>query len=154
MNFIPLTFLAAIFLGVGTEQTEDQKKLMVLIQKMVAAQERYEPDQIEKLTTTDYIEVSPIGELDPRKKMLGFYDPKKKPPTGKTNISSKATDFHFRIYKDFSIIIATLNFEVTTGGKTYPPRQVRTTYVCRKVDGKWKIASAQYTGIKPKTKRK
>jgi len=46
-------------------------------------------------------------------------------------------------------VIVRLNYTFTSDGKTLPPRSMRAMIVCRKEKGAWKIASAQYTGIRP-----
>jgi len=51
--------------------------------------------------------------------------------------------------RKFAVAIVRLNYAIKVEGKPLPPRSMRATYVMRK-DGKtWKIASAQYTGIRP-----
>ena len=99
--------------------------------------------------TSDYIEISPLGEIDRREKVLGFYNAEAKTAAADVKASVDATEVLIRSYDEFAIVIARLNYKMTAGGKELPPRSIRATYVMRK-DGKtWKIASAQYTGIRP-----
>jgi ketosteroid isomerase-like protein len=124
-----------------------ENDLISTIKQMVDAQSTFDMAALEKLTTADYIEISPLGEFDPREKMLGFYKPELKPKN--MEIKNDADEFSIRAYGKFAVVIVRLNFLIATDGKTAPPRSLRATYVCRKEKGAWKIASAHYTGIRP-----
>lgn len=130
-------------------QSKDDAALKTLIGQMTEAQQNYQPDALDKILTADYIEISPVGEFDPREKVLGFYKPELKPPADKMSAKVVTDEFSIRVYDKVAIVIARLNYTVTSEGKPLPPRSIRATFVCKK-DGKiWKIASAQYTGIRP-----
>lgn len=116
---------------------------------MTDAQMSYQPEALDKIFAADYIEISPVGEFDPREKVLGFYKPEMKPDSSKMTATVEATDFSIRHYDKFAIVITRLNYTRTAGGKTLPPVSMRATIVCRKEKGEWKIVSAQYTGIRP-----
>ena len=65
---------------------------------MTDAQTNFQPDALDKILTADYIEISPLGEFDPREKVLGFYKPELKPPAGKISVNdSEATNFRFAV---------------------------------------------------------
>ena len=130
-------------------QSKDDAALKSLIKTLTDAQRNYQPESLDKIFTADYIEISPVGEFDSREKVLGFYKPELKPPADKMSATVEANDFSIRNYGNFAIVITSLNYTVTTGGKAQPPRGIRATFVCRKEKGNWKIASAQYTGIRP-----
>lgn len=130
-------------------QTKDEDALKALVKQMTDAQAGYDADALDKIFTADYIEISPVGEFDPREKVLGFYKPELKPPAGKMSLTTEATEFSIRTYDKFAIVITRLNYTMTSDGKPLPPRSIRATLVCRKEKGAWKIASAQYTGIRP-----
>lgn len=130
-------------------QNKDDESLKALVKQMTDAQAAYNADALDKIFTSDYIEISPVGEFDSREKVLGFYKPELKPPAGKMSATTEATDFSIRNYGKFAIVITRLNYTITSDGKTLPPRSIRAMIVCRKEKGAWKIASAQYTGIRP-----
>jgi ketosteroid isomerase-like protein len=132
--------------GFVSAQNRDTAVLQDLVRQAVAAQSAYDVPALEKLTTADYIEISPLGEFDPREKMLGFYKPelKQKGLEVKTDID----EFSVRSYDKFAIVIARLNYSMIMDGKPVPPRSMRATYVCRKEGGVWKIASAHFTSIR------
>lgn len=129
-------------------QTKDETALKTLVKDFTDAQMNFRPEALDKMLTADYIEISPIGEFDPRAKMLGFYKPELKPPADKMSMTLEIDEYSIRSYKDFAVVIARLNYQMTVDGKTMP-RQMRATLVCRKEKSAWKIASVQYTGIRP-----
>jgi ketosteroid isomerase-like protein len=130
-------------------QSKDEATLKSLVKQMTDAQMSYQPEALDKIFAADYIEISPVGEFDPREKVLGFYKPEMKPDSSKMTATVEATDFSIRHYDKFAIVITRLNYTRTAGGKTLPPVSMRATIVCRKEKGEWKIVSAQYTGIRP-----
>jgi len=78
---------------------------------------------------------------------LGFYTPEAKTAAAGTTATVTATEHSIRIYGKFAIVIARLNYEMTAEGKPLPPRNIRVTFLMKKDDKSWKIASAQNTGI-------
>jgi uncharacterized protein (TIGR02246 family) len=147
--FIFLLLLTASCSLAFAQTQKDEAKLIELVKQMTDAQRSYDAAALNKIFTADYIEISPVGEFDPREKVLGFYKPEMKPDASKMSATVEATDFSVRSYDKFAIVITRLNFTRTIEGKTLPPMSMRATIVCRKEKGEWKIASAQYTGIRP-----
>ena len=145
--FIFILLLSSV--SAFAQKSKDDESLKNLVKQMTDAQMNYQPDALDKIFAADYIEISPIGEFDPREKVLGFYKPEMKPPAGKMSATVEATDFSIRNYGDFAVVITKLNYTMTSEEKSLPPRSIRATIVCRKEKGEWKIASAQYTGIRP-----
>jgi uncharacterized protein (TIGR02246 family) len=151
MKFRVLIFAFILILttSFAFAQTKDDEALKSLVKQMTDAQTAYDAATLDKIFTSDYIEISPVGEFDPREKVLGFYKPEMKPPAEKMSATIAADEFSIRTYDKFAIVITRLNYTITSDGKTLPPRSIRATIVCRKEKGAWKIASAQYTGIRP-----
>ena len=143
-NFILLLSSVSVF-----AQSKDNQALKALVKQMTDAQQNYDANALDKILTADYIEISPIGEFDPREKVLGFYKPELKPPADKISVITETTEFSIRNYGKFAIVIGQLTYTIVSEGKTLPPRSMRATFVCRNEKGTWKIASAQYTGIRP-----
>jgi uncharacterized protein (TIGR02246 family) len=151
MKFKVFVFALVLILtsSLAFAQTKDDESLKSLVKQMTDAQTAYDAATLDKIFASDYIEISPVGEFDPREKVLGFYKPELKPPAGKMSATTEATDFSIRNYGKFAIVITRLNYTITSEGKTLPPRSIRAMIVCRKENGAWKIASTQYTGIRP-----
>ncbi len=144
--FIFLLLLSSVSAFAQSKETDALKSL---VKQMTDAQSNYDAAALDKILTADYIEISPIGEFDTREKVLGFYKPELKPPADKMSASVETTDFSIRNYEKFAVVIVRLNYTMTSDGKQLPPRSIRATIVCRKEKGAWKIASSQYTGIRP-----
>lgn len=152
MKFKNLLFVAILFLlatsGYAQSNSSDEQTLKNIVGKMLDAQTAYDGPTLDDIFTEDYIEISPAGEFDPRKKVLGFYSPVMKAARGTAlSVSAKAVDHSVRVYDKFAIVISQFDYSIVSGGKPLPPRSVRATMVFRKQKGDWKIASAQYTAV-------
>lgn len=130
-------------------QSKNDEQLKALVKQMTDAQTNFQPDVLDKILAADYIEISPLGEFDPREKVLGFYKPELKPPADKSTVKVETDEFSIRQYQDFAVVITRLNYTITSDGKPPAPFSIRATFVCRPENGVWKIVSAQYTGIRP-----
>ena len=67
----------------GFAQVKDDAPLKQLVGQLVDAQTKYDAAALDRLFTADYIEISPLGEFDPRNKVLGFYKAGVKARSGK-----------------------------------------------------------------------
>ena len=130
----------------------DDEALKALLKQMTDAQAAFDAPALDRIFTADYIEISPAGEFDPRDKVLGFYKPSAKPPVGTMTVTLNITDHSIRTYDKFAVVIARLDYTINNGGSVPMPRSMRITAVMRKEKGAWKIASTQYTGIRPMQK--
>lgn len=147
--FIAIVLSLSLGVSISNAQRNDEPPIKTLINQIINAQTEYDARTLDKILTSDYIEISPLGEIDRREKVLGFYNAEAKAAAADVKASVDATEVLIRSYDEFAIVIARLNYKMTAGGKELPTRSIRATYVMRK-DGKtWKIASAQYTGIRP-----
>ena len=144
--FIFLLLLSSVSAFAQSKETDALKSL---VKQMTEAQAGYNAAALDKILTADYIEISPLGEFDLREKVLGFYKPESKPPADKMSATTETTEFSIRVYDKFAVVIVRLNYTITSDGKQLPPRSIRATIVCRKEKAAWKIASTQYTGIRP-----
>lgn len=149
---LAITFASIGVVSVFTQtQSKDETALKSLIKQMTDAQAAYDAAVLDRIFASDYIEISPAGEFDPREKVLGFYTPKAKAEAGNANVSLDISEYSFRQYDKFAVVIAKFTYTITADGKAMPPRSMRAMIVFRKEKGEWKIASAQYTGIRPPT---
>jgi uncharacterized protein (TIGR02246 family) len=153
MTSTMLSTVLAVALTVGGAFAQapgaDDQALTALVTQLIDAQMRYDAAALDRLFATDYIEISPLGEFDPRDKVLTFYAPSEKPDPTKMSMSAEAAEHSIRSDGKTAIVIARLNFSITLDGKALPPRSLRATFVMRKDGEAWKFASAQYTSIRP-----
>ena len=127
-------------------------ELSSLVTQFVAAQTAFDAKALDRLLARDYLEVSPLGEVDPRDKVLGFYDPAQKPPASVMTTTANVDEVSVREHGDTAIVVARFNYAMTSKGEAMPPRSIRATLVCLREVGAWRVASAQYTSIRPSGK--
>lgn len=147
---LSILFLLAIFCSItSSAQTSDEQQLKALLKQMTDAQVAYDAAALDRIFASDFIEISPVGEFDPREKVLSFYTPKAKADAGNMSATLDISEWSVRTYDKFAVVISKFTYLVTADGKPLPPRSMRVTTIFRKEKGDWKIASAQYTGIRP-----
>ena len=129
-------------------QTTKNEEVTSLVKKMIEAQSNFDSATLDKIYATDYIEISPIGEVDERAKAIGFYKIESSDEAKKMSPKSELGEFIVRNYGKFTIVIAKLTFSPKDETQKMPAISMRTVFVCRKEKGKWKISSAQFTGIR------
>lgn len=143
------TLIAILVTATATfSQSKDDEAFKSLIKKMVDAQANYDPKALDEVFASDYIEISPKGEVDPRDKVLGFYKPEDKPPADKMTLAIEAGEYNIRNYGKFAIVVSKFDYKIVANGQPVPPRSIRCVVVFRKEKNSWKIASAQYTAIR------
>lgn len=148
------SFIIALTSAVFAQTGKDDVAIQAVVQKLVIAQTNYDQKAIDGLLTPDYIEISPLGEVDLRDKVIGFYAADEKPDPAKMSATVDVTEYSIRSYGNFAVAIARFNYTMTAEGKPLPPRSIRATLVLRKDRTQWKIVSAQYTGIRPSSPQK
>jgi ketosteroid isomerase-like protein len=147
--FVIALFIAVAAVAAAQTTSKDDAALTALVNRLANAQISFDAATLDRILTADYIEISPVGEFDPRAKVLGFYKPELKPPAMP---ALEVSDFSIRSYGKFAVVITKLTYKSTVDGKQMPPRSMRATFVCRREKNEWKIASAQYTGMRPPQK--
>ena len=125
-----------------------EEEINTLLRQFTEAQKNYDAAKLDEILAADYVEISPAGEVDPRAKVLSFYAPEKKKERGGELVSYGLDEITKRIYGDTAIVVARLPLTMKTPDGQTMSRAMRCTIVCRKTRGKWRIASAQYTGIR------
>lgn len=147
------TFYTAIILllfSVGVfGQNVKNEEIIAVVKKAVEAQQNYDTTTLEKVYGSDYIEISPKGEIDERSKAISFYKVEDV-ETAKARTPRYILDeFKVRNYGKFAMIISrfSIGFKNDT---TKPPTPVGLVlYALRKEKGEWKIYSAQFTPFPP-----
>lgn len=122
-----------------------------LIDRMTTAQAAYDPKTLDAIFTSDFIEISPAGEFDPRAKVLDFYKPENSAKAAGISVAVDEDIRSARFYGDTAVVIAELTFNMSRNGTAMPARKMMLTAVLRKEKKEWKIASAQYTAVRPPT---
>jgi ketosteroid isomerase-like protein len=135
--------LACLSITVAQAATPEQS-VSELVQRFATAQGTFDRAALDALTFENYIEISPLGEVDPRAKMLSFYvkhDDKPLPAIIVDEITP-------RVLGNTAIVLAKVSYVMMVGGQTRTSA-LRSSFVAQQQDGAWKLVSAQYTPIRP-----
>lgn len=128
------------------QAAEDSAKAVTdLVQRFTQAQSAMDVPTLAALTAENYVEISPLGEVDPREKMLTFYvkDDKRSLPI------MTVDDISTRLLRDSAVVIARISYSSVIEGQSRT-FSLRSTFVAEKVGAIWKLVSAHYTPIRPK----
>lgn len=118
--------------------------VLQLVRQHAQAQSSFDQATLQTLTADNYIEISPVGEMDTREKMLGFYAQDKKRPGPAVAVEEAVT----RFLGDSAIVVAKMAYTMTLDGNSRN-FAMRASFVAQKTNGVWKLVSAHYTGIRP-----
>lgn len=118
----------------------DTASVTELVRNFLDAQLRHDVPALRKLTAEQFVEISPLGEVDPRDKMLGFYmgdAPAARPTVG-------IDERQVRIFGDSALANVKITYNLS--GQA---RSMRTSFVAYKDGAHWKLVSVQHTPIRP-----
>ena len=130
----------------GARAQEPSTQVADVVKQFIEAQHTFDLTAITRLTAPTYVEISPLGEVDPREKMLGFYTPDKKQPAPATAVDTPDV----RLYGDTAIATTKLGFDAPGPDGNAVKREMRAVFLVHREGGMWKLVSAQYTGIRSK----
>src|SRR5262245_7898698 len=86
-----------------------QAAIEVLLKQFVEAQRSFDLKQIDASLAPDYVEISPVGEVDPRAKVLTFYAPEKRVADAP---EAALDEINTRMYGDMAVTIARLTYQM------------------------------------------
>ena len=135
--------LACLSITVAHAATPEQS-VSELVQRFVTAQGTSDRATLEALTAENYFEISPLGEVDPRAKMLSFYVKHDDKPLPAITVD----EIMPRVLGDTAIVLARVSYAMTVGGQTRTSA-LRLSFVAQQQDGAWKLVSAHCTPIRP-----
>ena len=118
--------------------------LVELLDAFTKAQREYDPVALTRLTTNDYLEVSPVGDVDTREEMLSFYAPEKKRVSPMITISERVV----RRDREEAIVVVKLSFTALGPDEATRAVAMRASFFARRTRGVWRIAAAHYTPIR------
>jgi ketosteroid isomerase-like protein len=132
------------------KQNTIEQNLKALVRQAIEAQANFDSAALEKIYASDYVEISPVGEVDPPEKAIGFYKPQANKGESERKTIADADEISVCSYKNFAVIIARITFsQAGIDSASGLLVSFRATYVCRKEKGEWKITSVQVTVIRP-----
>jgi len=152
MRPLPL-HVALLCLLTPLTATADDPAAAVLLQRanaLVTAQLAFDQPALEHLLAPGYLEVSPVGDVDTRDDVIGFYsaEAKAKSAAGPMPTSATLDDTRVQLHGDAATLIARETIRMPSGDSS---REIamRVQFQFRRIDGQWLLATTQYTGIKP-----
>jgi ketosteroid isomerase-like protein len=147
LNFshvLSVCLLGGLFAVGGAHAAPSDTELLALVQRHAQAQSNFDQATLKATTAENFVEISPVGEVDKREKMLAFYAPAQKRPSPQLQIDEPAV----RVFGDTALVSARLTYSLNQDGVARS-FAMRAGYVARFVDNQWLLVSAQYTGIRP-----
>ncbi|MBC3807214.1 nuclear transport factor 2 family protein [Undibacterium seohonense] len=144
---LPILFASLLSVtAMATAQTGSpypSNEALAMLQKHVQAQANFDQKTLDAIMHSQYIEVSPAGEVDERSKVLSFYAIENKKQSPVVEVLEPV----FRDVAEGKLVIAKLRYKMQAGEQT---RQfsIRASYMLCKEKADWKVCSAQYTGIR------
>ena len=125
--------------------------LSQLLDRFAKAQQTFDVATLAELTTENYIEVSPRGEVAPRDKMLSFYAPQHTVDAPTMSIEEKQV----RVFGETGVILAKLTYTMKGMDNQVHTFALQGTFVASKTSSGWKLVSSSFTPVNtPKTKQR
>ena len=121
--------------------------LVRLIEAQANAVVAFDQKTLAGITARDYQEVSPVGDIDQRAAMLGFYAPENEVPSPRVTVGETTV----RRMGSIALMTARITYTMPAApgsSASLPSRALRGGYVARRVGGDWKLVSAQFTPIR------
>jgi len=138
---IVVTLVASAYAQTPRPQTDVE----AVLKTFVDAQRNFDQRRLDAILADDYIEISPVGEVDPRAMVLSFYAPDMKLAEAPAAALDEITT---RVYGETAVTIARLTYQMKGPDGAAVARSMRCVFVTRRVDRKWKLVSTQYTAIR------
>jgi ketosteroid isomerase-like protein len=139
--------VGAVLLGIAAPAAAvdtDGQALAQRAEAFVRVRGAFDQAAMIAMMAPEYQEVSPIGEVDSRERVIGFYAADKKvasPPTTITETVARPAG---------GIGVVTMRIAFTMPGKDgqMQTRAMRAGFVARKIGGVWQFVTAQFTPIR------
>jgi hypothetical protein len=114
-----------------------------LAQDYVRATSGFDQALLQQILAPDYQEISPVGEVDVRDKVISFYPAAAKAKAPQvTPVLSELTS---RVYSE-ALVISTGKLTYSFAGTPHS-RSMRVQFVSALQHNRWQLVSAQFTGI-------
>lgn len=114
-----------------------------LVDRFNAARTAFDDRGLAGTLAPDYQEISPVGDIDSRDRVIGFYKPAQRGPAPALVSNERAVALH----RDWALVTERLSFDMAKPDGTKVTRSLRARYVAVRTAVGWQLASAQYTGI-------
>ena len=116
-----------------------------VVDRFNAARAGFDSATLAETLAPEYQEISPVGDVDDRAKVLGFYQADQRKPGPVLASSDRRTMLHGA----FGIETERLSFTMPRPDGTTITRSLRVRYVAVRRGAAWTLLSAQYTPLPP-----
>ena len=139
----PLAFLLAPPV-VARPVASDAIRLALRAEDFVRMRDAFDQAAMIAMMAPDYQEVSPIGEVDPRERVIGFYAADKKVPAPPMTI----TETNVHVSGGVGTVTMRIAYAVPGRDGQVQTRALRAGFVARRIGRDWRFAFAQFTPIR------
>ena len=143
---IALNFLIALC----ANQIPTEDPALTTIRSYIQATLDFKPEVLETILHTDYIEISPLGDVDNRKKTISYYQPELKLNTPVPDSFSISEEIIRHPEPKTSVVIYQITYKIVKGDQSVNFAVRATTVVKQNAQG-WQIYSNHFTAIKKKS---
>jgi ketosteroid isomerase-like protein len=146
-----LLFVPVLAQGAPPSQTAASvKEVTAQTRRYFDAVSRNDAVELDKIFAPDYTEVSPLGQVDKRAQVVGFYQVAARAQTGQPAELAEVTvdDLVVNAYGDIAVVIAGETFKMSVAGKPVS-RPMRSTLVWHRLAGVWTLVASHHTAIRP-----
>ena len=129
----------------ATARVADTAAVEQVVDRFNAARAGFNPAALADTLAPDYEEISPVGDVDDRATVLGFYRADQRKPGPPIRSSERRTAIH----GPFGIATERLSFTMTRPDGATLTRSLRARYVAVRSGAGWRLLSVQYTPMPP-----
>ena len=122
----------------------DTQKLGQRAEAFVRVRNQFDQAAMIAMMAPEYQEVSPVGEVDSRERVIGFYAPDKKKPAPPMTI----TETIARPAGALGVVTMRIAYAVPGKDGQMQTRALRAGFVARRIKGDWQFVSLQFTPIR------
>lgn len=153
MRALKILLLTAsmVFTGVALSKNPDksEKELIHMANALVSAQRNFDTPALERLLAIDYVEISPLGQVDHRAEIIKFYGAEARAAaSGSTPPKIVLETPQVDVTGEGARLIAKETMQMSGSA-----RSLLVTLQFRRLAGQWRIHTAQYTPIREKSVR-
>jgi ketosteroid isomerase-like protein len=146
-----LLFVSVIAQGAPPSQTAASvREVTAQTRRYFDAVSRNDAVEIDKIFAPGSTEVPPLGQVDKRAQVVGFYQVAARAQAGQPAELAEVTvdDLAVDVYGDVAVVIAGESFKMSVAGKPVS-RPMRSTLVWHKLAGVWTLVASHHTAIRP-----
>ncbi len=122
----------------------DAQALAQRAEAFVRVRNAFDQAAMTAMMAPDYQEISPVGEVDSRERVIGFYAADKKQPAPPMTISETVA----RPAGQIGAVTMRIAYAMPGKDGQVQTRAMRVGFVARKVGGAWQFVTVQFTPIR------